>query len=267
MSKPPFTSGPLDPIQELGRPVLIISQSGAVAPTVYSVLGMERIPLLGQAGFVPLMIPNTGVLAGYKAYGGEGVFPLTARGNSPTIQSNAFQLNSGTLLQCRPLLRVVGTLTAGLAVDDIDLSIFYPSANQHWALQNLSGIINAFRQYPLPADAAVGPAQGADMALPAAYPAVRDAFEMAFDAEFMVWGQQLPGFQFINHGSVTLAAGAAAMLGLNVQAIRYDLVPWQGDPAQNITHTYGAFSVQAPADAVAVPVSAFPPLARGNAPG
>lgn len=265
MTKAPFTSGPLDPIQELGRPVLIVTSSGGVAPTVYGVLGMERIPLLGQAGFVPLMIPAAGVLAGYKAYGGEQAFPLTAGGNSPTIQSNAFALNSGTLLQCRPLLRAVGPLTTGLVIDDIDLSVFYPSANQHWALQNLGGVINAMHQYPLPADANLGPSQGANMALPQAYPTLRDAFDMAYAQEFLVWGQQLPGFQFLNHGAVTIPGSASCMLGLNISAIRYDLVPWRGDPSQNITHTYGNLTVNAPADAVVVPVNAFPPLARGNA--
>ncbi|MGH7639507.1 MAG: hypothetical protein ACREN7_00245 [Candidatus Dormibacteria bacterium] len=264
MPKSPFTSGPLDPLQDLGRPVLIITQSGAVAPTVYGVLGLERIPLMGKHGFIPLMLPSAGVLAGYQAYGGEGVFPLNAGSVGPGIQSNAFQLSPMTLLQCRPLLRGVGTITTDLAMDDIDLSISYPAANQHWQLQNVGGVMNMISQYALASDSTLGPAQGSDQTAPTANPGI-DAFDRAFYNEFMVFGQQLPSFQFTNNGSVAIPSGASFMLGLNISAIRYDLTPWKGPASENIVHTYGEFTVQAPADAVAVPVSAFPPLSRGSA--
>ena len=263
-TKPPFTSGPLDPCQTFGRPVILLGASGAPFPKVYGVSSFERIPLLGQGGFIPLMIPSGGVLAGYRAYGGEGVFPLTAGGVSGAIQPNALQLSPLTLLQCRILLRGIGTIPADLAIDDIDLAVYYPGAVQHWQLQNAGGVINAIGQAPMPADATVGPSQGSDMTVPSAFPGLLDAFTAAYASEFFIWGQTQPSFQLINHGSVSIGADASYMLGLNLTAIRYDLIAWEGDSSQNVNWNFGGNTIQAPADSVVIPNSAFPPLARGG---
>lgn len=263
MPKPPLTSGPLDPLQDLGRPVLLITDKGAATPP-YQVVGIERVPALGRHGFVPLLIPTAGALAGYASYGGEAT--AIAAGGKLDITPTALQLNPGALFQFRMLLRFVGTFPTGLSADDFDLGVSYPNAVSHWQLQQVGGVLNAAFQFAQPADATVGAAQGGDQALPGAYPAVTDPFTAAYASEIFIWGQTNLSFQLTNNGSVAVAGTDTLMIGLNISGIRYDLDTWPAELANEATErfTVGGKSQMAPLDTVLVPIHAFPPTNKAG---
>ncbi|HUY54584.1 MAG TPA: hypothetical protein VMV23_05450 [Candidatus Nanopelagicaceae bacterium] len=265
MPKPPLTSGPLDPLQELGRAVLLIDNKGS-SSAPYQVTGVERIPALGRRGFIPLYIPTATVTAGYASYGGEQVGAMPA-GSQFTVNPVALNLNPGALFQFRMLLRFVGTFPTGLSADDFDLQINYPQAVGHWQLQQVGGVINAAQQFALPADANVGSIQGTNQPLPAAYPALVNPFDEAYASEVFIWGQTPMAFTLINNGSAAVPNTAPFMIGLNVTGIRYDLDVWPQLLAPQSTRQFqvGAGAAQmAPPDTVLVPISAFTPTNKGG---
>jgi hypothetical protein len=259
----PLSSGPLDPIQYLGRPIVTLDTSG-LGDSVYQIKSMERIPYLSKRGFVPLYCPVGGaatILAGYSADANMASGQLASGGSTGIIQPAALGVNQMTLVQVRFLLRFVGTLPASFSIDDIDLALYSPAAQGHWVMQAVQGYLSAAQQFPMPADANVGSLQGTNQPLPAAYPAQIDPMEAAFYTEFFIWGQNGPGFQLWNNASVNIPATQEMMIGLNISAIRYNCGAYPaGNPNdRNIAFTIGQQTVTAPDDTVIVPVAASPP--------
>lgn len=264
MPKSPLSPGPMSPMQDLGRPVVLVNTKG-LTKTVYQVVGIEYIPnLSAPRGFLPLYLPTNAVLAGYTKLGGEASGPLASGGQTSTISPTALNLNPGALFQNRMLLRVVGTLPASVAVDDFDLTFSNPPATAHWQLQNQGGVVNAAFQFPLPADATLGSTQGADQLLPAAYPALINPFDAAYMTENFIWGQQPPTFVITNNSSVLVPSTQAMMIGINMSGIRYDLDVWPSSLADQSTRKFaiGSTEIMAPPDTVMVPIAAFAPTSR-----
>lgn len=242
--------------------MLLVDQNG-LQQAVYQVVGIERVPSLGVHGFLPLYAPG-GQVGAYKVYGGEATGALPAGGATSGIQPSALALNPGSLFQARMLIRVAGTLPTGVTVDDFDLTLNSPAAIAHWQLQNQGGSLNAARQFAFPADANLMPTQGADMSLPAAYPALVDPLDAAYQSEFFIWGQSPASFILTNQSATAIPASTAVMVGVNIGGIRYDLDTWPASLVSQSTRLFsiGGKSVTAPPDAVVVPVAASAPPSR-----
>ena len=261
MASPLYSPGPIQPAVDLYDPVLLIGATGPLSGDtggVKQVVGIEPIPALGMHGVLLIWTAASPAAApaGYAIYGGEGSGALGAGGQVQGAP-NVLQLANNQVLHFRMSMRVIGTLPTGVAAGDLDLQVNQPSSSGRWSLPGVRGAWNQAIQVPLPGDTAVGPAQGADQAVPAAYPS-EEAFSPA--TELLCAYQNSPQFILVNHGSAAIGTASGVAVGIVVRGFRYDLVDLPAGPGWE-TRSFGGVTMTAP------PFVRFLPVASRAAQG
>ena len=269
-----FTKGPLDPVRRLGGTVVILGPNGLLGspasgaptgqgstPQVYQVTGVEKIPPLGQHGFLGLYANGAAALAGYTLDGSAKTNVALGIGGNVQVSPTALNLFPGILAQVRFRIAYVGALPAPPVIDDFDYTLNTPAAVGSGYLQGVQGVYNARFQPPLigAGDTGILPAQGANLADPTLYPFL-EWTDAAWQSEFFVGTQQPPQFTITNQGSAAIPQGTSGattvMLGILMAGLRYNITPWTG-PGETVR--MGGQTFQAPKDTVIIPITAVPP--------
>lgn len=236
MASPLYSPGPIQPAVDLYDYAVLIGAAGPLSgdgASVKQVVGIEPIPSLGLHGVILVWTAATPAAApaGYQVYGGEAAGAL-AIGGQVQGAPNVLQLATNQVLHFRMSMRVIGALPAGVAAGDLDLQVNQPASNGRWSLPGVRGVWNQAIQVPLPGDTAVGPAQGADQAVPTAYPS-EESFSPS--TEILCAYQNSPQFIIVNHGSAAIPATSGVAVGVVVRGFRYDLIDVAGpDPSWSV---------------------------------
>lgn len=186
----------------------------------YEVLTVEGLLGGSTHGTIILFSHSAAAPTGYTLdKQGVGGQTLAAAANVGPIQPLALVFAQNWVGHMRFMLRFLG-LPAGLVADDIDLQPFLPRALARWSALNWTGRLNSMYQPQLPGDAIAGPAQAANLALPAAFPQFLPWHEFSHTEMFWL-ADNSPAFQINNNGAVASAAGMA--VGLDIFGFAYKL--------------------------------------------
>ena len=256
-------AGALEPIGQIGERLVLLDSSGPVSeqgagdPTWFEVVFVEPIFGLGQKGCVLLWTQAGAAPAGYALpSSGAASGTITANGQV-TAQPSVFNMGTHQLLHFRWLLRVIGS--SGIVIDDLDVQVQLPAAQQRFAAFNTPSTWTARWQLLEASDTALGPAQGANQTNPSS-PVSLSAPDWTNLNELFLYEQDNQiQFTIINRGSGSLSTSGTA-IGLDVFGFRYDLQPIAtADPDWRPRWLLGRQRM-CPPDYVVVPIA-------GRAPG
>src|SRR5579859_3052997 len=223
-----WQAGALEPVGQILDKVMLLDPSGPKVgeqgTPFYEITFVEPIVGIGGPHGLLLLWAQTAAPAGYTLPGGSSVGTIGI-GNAIKSTPNTFVMRKKELLQFRFMLKAVGTLPAGWAVDDLDLQVFLPGAVARWAVQNDNGRWNMMWQAALPGDNVLDPAQGANIVQPSSMPLVSPPAGLISSlTEFFVYeADNQPVWQLTNNGSV--AMNSAMAIGLHIFGFRYTLRP------------------------------------------
>jgi hypothetical protein len=252
-----FRARALEPIAGIGDVLFLLDQKGPLfkAP-FWFIKGIEPVFGLGPHGLMIIWSQAAAGAAGYgTAVGSQALPDQAATGN---IAAGAYvDINNSKLLQQGPqqlfqmrfALRPLA-LTGAVKEQDLELQVYLPgSAGKFGILGASPGYYNMVDQLQDPADAVDSPAQNANQALPAVFPAVhsRDQNNLT---EMFVWEINAPRFRLWNNGGATITAG---LVGLRIWGFRYDLEPLFPDGTWVNRWIYGGLQKAPPIDR-AIPV-------------
>jgi hypothetical protein len=159
--------------------------------------------------------------AGYAAPTGVPTGSITAGNNATFVAPAQLALGSYGLVQVRWSVGVLA-LTGAVALQDLDVTQLVGSI-QDFNLPNLSGsgVANMMEQMQEPSDSIVDPAQNANRALPATFPA-DNPFDNAQLRETFWFENNPPSWRVTNNGGATITGGT---VGLRFSGFRYFLSP------------------------------------------
>ena len=212
----------------MGATVMLLGSSGPISGRAFQYIDYaEPIQLLNLHG-VTMLWTHTAATppAGYELPGGTVASgSLSANGGQAVATPNTFNLVAGELVQFRFALRPVVWVGAGggNVPQDIDLEVSLPAAINRYTLQNARGRINMLMQPALFGDAAVGPAQGANIVNPTLQPGANVWDTMSQTEMFCFEQTTPPTFTIINNGANATAAGDA--VGIVIWGYKYKLSP------------------------------------------
>lgn len=205
-----------NPRAQLGDIVLLLGQTGFredSGSSAYEVVGLEPLPALGPHGAIVVwtQVAPAAAPAGYTADTGAATGTIGI-GGAATSQALASLKNAqDEVTQLRFLVKGLGTLVS--ALDDIDVRLFQPGAVKRYSLAAVDGVLNSMFQSDLPTDTTQLPAQGSNMAKPAAFLAAFP-FEVAHRTELFIHKDQSPAVSITNNGAAAMnnATGAIALV-------------------------------------------------------
>jgi hypothetical protein len=216
--QPLYRARRLEPVAGYEDALMIQDQNGPLAKgPFYGITGIEPVTGLGPhgvffiwsqgaapAGYAPL---PTGVPAGNIGIGAAASF----------VNPVALQLGPLQLLQMRWHIEPVA-LVGGVA-DDVDIAVLQGAIPRFGVPGQAPGAFNMAEQFQDPGDGVSGPAQGANEALPAAFPAVHPRDQANLN-ELFIFENNGPTFKVINNAVAALSGGA---IGLRIWGFRYVL--------------------------------------------
>lgn len=214
----------------IGTTVMLLGSTGPVKPdraaTPFFFIDFAEPAFALNRHGVTLLWTHSGVApAGYELPQQGGVAAgLIAAGGQVTMTPGVFNLGAYELLQFRYRLVPYAFAGAGAAnvADDIDLMVSLPQSIGRWTTLGNRGRVNMMFQPSFPGDAIVGPAQGANLALPAVAPAL-NPWNQSPQTELWCYEQTGPSFTILNNGAAATAAGDA--IGLYLWGFDYKLSP------------------------------------------
>jgi hypothetical protein len=223
--QPLYRAAALEPIAGLNDVMFVIDQGGPIDKysPFFAVTGVEPVIGLGPHGLFLIWTQSGAAPAGYSPLPiGAPSGTIAIAGTAKFVNPQALQQGPQQLLQMRFVLRPGPVALVGGVVDDVDLQVSSPGSLGRFGVVNQSpGVFNMAEQIQQPADAVVEPAQGANLALPAAFPQElpRDKANLS---ELFIFENNGPTFTLVNNAAAALTAGA---IGLRIWGYRYDLVP------------------------------------------
>lgn len=227
--QPLYRARGFEPLAGLGDVVFLLDSTGPMSKYTtpfFVVAGIE--PAFGIVPHGLLILWNQGgsAPAGYgTAPGNTSLIPEAKTGNlnnGASVLITNPQILQGApmqLVQWRFMLSMLAL--TGVKEHDIELQVFSPGKQSRFGIaQAAPGYVNMADAFQDPGNAIDDPAQGANKALPAAFPVMHPKDDANF-REFFVWEDNGPTFQVWNNGS---AAATAGSIGLRMWGVRYDLV-------------------------------------------
>lgn len=219
----------LEPIAGYDDVVMLIDVGEGPATkygtSFFGVNAIRPIAGLGPHGLFLIWTQANAAPAGYGPLPGgiaSGTIPL---GGSVTCnQPPGLNLGSYGLAQVRWTMEIPTALT-GVA-DDIDIGVLMQGGQGDFGVPAIQpGRFNMVDQFQSPGDAIADPAQGANKALPAAFPS-DNPWDNANLSELYWFESNPPSFQIFNNGAAAQAAGA---IGLRFKGFRFLLSPLTPD--------------------------------------
>jgi hypothetical protein len=227
-----------EPVADYDEVLMVMDQNGPLAKgPFYGITGIEPVTGLGAHG-VFMIWAHAAQPAGYGiAPAGMPIGALAAGGQQQFVNPAALQLGPSQLLQAR--FHIEPVALTGPVPDDIDLQVLQ-GAIPRFGIPGIGGAgsINMAEQVQDPGDAVPGPAQGANEALPAVFPAIHPRDQANLN-EFFILENNGPTFRLVNNGAIS--TGGA--IGLRVWGFRYVLKPLSDDGSWDLRWLSGAWRV------------------------
>jgi len=217
------------PAARAGQCVLL--QRGRALSKLYQVAYTEPVGPLGQGGLLPIWAQAVAGGAAIDKYqtDANAATGTIGKGTSKTCKPQALNLGPNELLQFRWLVRVVGALSSGWVVDDLDVGVQSPPSSSRFGLAQANPSVamrNAIQQLPDPNDQNLAAISGTNMALVASANTA-DPFEGSIAARttLFVFGENAsPQFTLYNRNTTTDMAAATMAVCLEIQGFRFELV-------------------------------------------
>lgn len=261
-----FRARGFEPVAAIGDVVYLLDQAGPMSRGPFHFVKAIE-PILGPAPHDYLILYNQGGLnaapAGYGLKPGSvTTIPEVLTGN--LVHNTSGQVNNPAILQqgksqmLQMRFNLAMTALTGPKEHDIELQMFLPAAVARFSLPGagVAGYINKASQMQQGADAIDEPAVGANMTLPAAFPA-NDPFDVANMREIFIFEDKGPLFViWNNHNATDLTAGT---IGIQLRGFRYDLELMVEDSDWVPRWVYGRIQNAPPSDAriPVIPTAAF----------
>src|ERR1700694_1282806 len=208
----------LEPVAGYEDVLMVQDQNGPLAKgPFYGITGIEPVTGLGPHGV--FIIWSQGA-----APAGFGPLPAAAPtgnigigGSASYTNPAALQLGPLQLLQMR--FHVEPLALVGGVADDVDIAVLQGAIPRFGVPGQAPGVFNMAEQFEDPGDGISGPVQGANEALPAAFPAVHPR-DQANLTELFIFENNGPTFKVINNAVAALSGGA---IGLRIWGFRFVL--------------------------------------------
>jgi hypothetical protein len=229
--QPLYRARGFEPLTGLGDVVFLLDATGPISKYTtpfFVVAGIMPVSGISTHGLLILYNQASAAVSptGYGTQpGGTGMIP-EAKGGANIAAGGSVSISNPQILQGQPMqllqwrfsLRTLAL--TGPKEHDIEMQVTSPGKTPLFGIAQASpGFVNMLDAFQDPADAIDSPAQTANQALPAAFPAMhpRDEGNMR---EFFVFEDNGPTFQIWNNG-VAITGGA---IGIRLWGFRYDLV-------------------------------------------
>jgi hypothetical protein len=216
----------LEPIASINEILLLVDSNGPIrkrGTPFYQVLGVEPIVGFGPHGVLVIYTQGT-VAASYTLPAGAPTGNIGASGGT-AVYANPTILQNGPsqLTQLRWTIRPLAL--TGPKEDEIDVQISMGAQGKFGTLNASPGFFNMVDQFEPPMDISDEPAQGANIAPPAATataypPPPGPPHDFHNLSEFFIWENNGPTITITNRSSSALSAGTITM---RVKGFRYDL--------------------------------------------